>query len=177
MNNNELTVEVLNASRIDYADYADLVNEAFAEVMQGANSSEVLNAALFNWKHTTPTDEGQVAFVKMDEKPVAANAMFPLTITLGNQHTLGWQSCDTSTLPVARGKGCFMLCLDALKNSLGEEDFFFGFPNANSIKGFHKIGWQEICDVRTWVRPLCVLPRRASKHVSTIERFGSAHDT
>ena len=137
----EITVQ--NPAALDFDEYAAMQAEAFAEVV-GAHGMGFLNTPeYYRWKYNTPWGTAFIATVRKDQKLVAANAMYPLRIIARGNSVMGWQSCDTATLPEARGQGLFMKCLHALQEQLSDESIFFGFPNLNSVRGFEKLGWQR----------------------------------
>ncbi len=169
-------VSIVKPELLDFSAFEKLQQEAFAEVIGDTVSGALQTAAYYRWKYCPPSGPAVVAIVHDETGLLAANSMFPLTVTWKGRDICGWQSCDTATLPRARGKGYFMKCLGALKSQLGEDEIFFGFPNKNSAPGFVKFGWTHRADVRTWVR---VLPgRRLSffRQVHQIEEFGPEWD-
>lgn len=138
-----IEVTVQKPAALDFDEYAAMQAEAFAEVV-GAHGMGSLNTPdYYRWKYNTPWGSAFIATVRKDQKLVAANAMYPLRIIGGTDSVIGWQSCDTATLPEARGQGLFMQCLHALQENLSDESIFFGFPNLNSVRGFEKLGWQR----------------------------------
>jgi hypothetical protein len=104
---------------------------------------------------------------------VATNAMFPLELRKGKMRFSGWQSCDTATLPEARGKGYFSKCIEALGHSLGEGELFWGFPNEQSKKGFLKQGWIANSTIPLYIRPQFLFSH--SKGILRIDQFDSRH--
>lgn len=161
-------VRVLPASEVDLEAYAALQRRAFAEVLaRTGTDSSFLTAEHFGWKYAPPAGEARIAVVRgADGQLVAVNAMFPLEVVGPNgERRIAWQSCDTATAPEGRGQGNFGRCLRALVADLDEGDWFFGFPNANSMRGFVKLGWADRGVVTTWARP--VLP--IGRHVAVPE--------
>lgn len=113
---------------------------------------ELITARLYQWKYATPFGTARIATVRDAGRLVAANAMYPLEAVHEGRRIRAWQSCDTATHPSARGQGHFMRCLHALSAELGLDEVFLGFPNANSTRGFLKLGWTAHTELRTWVR-------------------------
>ena len=145
---------LIKLDQLDWEDYCSTQREAYAELLasQGSNNAHMV-PAFFEWKYRPPGCEGRIAIVTEGEKIIASNAMFPMRLHTPRGNCRAWQSCDTATLPQARGKGCFAQCIHTLSQSLPEGDWFLGFPNANSRRGFEKLGWQLLRPVDTWVRP------------------------
>ena len=138
-----IKVTVQKPAALDFEEYATMQAEAFAEVVGAHGMSSLNTPEYYRWKYNTPWGSAFIATVRIDQKLVAANAMYPLRIIGGGDSVIGWQSCDTATLPEARGQGLFMKCLRALQEQLSDESIFFGFPNLNSVRGFDKLGWQS----------------------------------
>jgi len=168
-------VKVIDAQDLDFAAFVTLQREAYSQIIAQTGTGYLFTESYYRWKYAPPSGRARIALV-LDGPAVAANSMFPLTLRAGSATIAGWQSCDTATHPKARGKGYFMKCLGALRNSLEGEYIFFGFPNHNSMPGFIKFGWRHHSDVHTQVR---VLPGRRTDAFRLVERinaFGSAHD-
>jgi hypothetical protein len=92
---------------------------------------------------------------------VAANAMMRYRLKMSTGFIEAWQSCDTASLPSARGRGYFKKCLHGLLTQIAPDEVFFGFPNANSRKGFLGIGWREYSLLSTFVKPWFFSPWRS----------------
>jgi hypothetical protein len=170
-------VELVAASALDYEAFADLQRRAFAQLLTRRGVSDAyLRPDYFQWKFNPPAGEAQIAIARDGGEMVAANAMIPLAVRRGAVRARAWQSCDTATSPKARGKGLFQGCLAALHAALSPGDLFFGFPNAQSTRGFERAGWRELALVHTWVAPLPRLLSRTSPRARPISSAGSAHD-
>ena len=124
-----IEVTIQNPASLDFEEYAGMQAEAFAEVVGAQGMGSLHAPEYYRWKYHTPWGSALIATVRKDQKLVAANAMYPLRIVAADDHAMGWQSCDTATLPAARGQGLFMQCLHALQEQLGDDAIFFGFPN------------------------------------------------
>jgi hypothetical protein len=137
-------IDVISASAADYDELVRLQRQAFADVPGAAQRADLQTSAYYRWKYAPPAGEAKVAQIREEGELIAMNAMFPMDLTRMGASLRGWQSCDTATSPVARGKGCFTKCLAALHEVVGPSETFFGFPNPNSSAGFRKAGWREI---------------------------------
>ncbi len=173
-----VSVEVLDPNSLDYEAYSNLQKEAFSELLSRSSVCDAfMTPQYYQWKYRPPEGSAKVAVVLESGRIVAANGMFPLRIRYRDFSIRGWQSCDTATLPGARGKGYFMRCLKALEKELGAKEIFFGFPNQNSLSGFIKLGWRERGVVTTWVNPFPFKGRRASVNITEVDRFDHRQDS
>lgn len=169
-------IKVIGAEDLEFSSFVKLQQEAYAEIIARTGTGYLFTESYYRWKYAPPSGRARIALVVVEGTPVAANSMYPLRIRSGATTLAGWQSCDTATHPAARGKGYFMKCLAALRETLPQESIFFGFPNRNSMPGFLKFGWRHHSDVRTRVR---FLPGRRTTGFRSIERisgWGGGHE-
>jgi hypothetical protein len=164
-------VSVVEPTALDFDEHADLLNRCFQSVLAGSGTENTLSPAFFRWKYHGPIGDAKIARVHDDGRLIAANSMFALNIVWKGQRVRAWQSCDTATDPIARGKGYYVTCLKALQEQLGPDVIFFGFPNHNSGRGFLSSGCFERHLMTAWMRPLpaWLLPGR--REVDRITRF------
>lgn len=146
-----MNIAVIDSDELDYNEFANLQQEAFADVPGQADRLLIQTPDYYRWKYNAPAGKTKIATVRIDGELVAANSMFPLSIRIGPTRILGWQSCDTATLPKARGKWLFSKCLNELKASLHPDEIFFGFPNKNSEPGFRKFRWTTFNQLNFYV--------------------------
>jgi hypothetical protein len=139
-----MDISVITSDELDYVEFSGLQQEAFADVPGQTERLLIQTPDYYRWKYNAPAGTAKIALARIDGELVAANAMFPLTISAGPIRIPGWQSCDTATHPKARGKWLFSKCLHELKAVLGQDEFFFGYPNKNSESGFRKFKWTTI---------------------------------
>jgi len=171
------SVEIVAGDQLDYEAYADLQRASYAELLaKNRTSADFMTPGFYRWKYAGFSLKSRIAVVWRDKHMVAANAMYPCPIWLGQQRVLGWQSCDTATRPDSRGKGYFQNCLLRLQEAIAPGEIFFGFPNQNSMRGFVKIGWIDKGIVTTWVNPIARWTGRHSDRVIQIERFDARQD-
>lgn len=148
-----MTIKVVSPDELDLQAYAHMQRQSFAELLQQSGvSDEFISPKYYQWKYRPPAGNARIALVFDEGEMVASNAMFPLKIAVGERELQGWQSCDTATVPKARGKGYFMKCLKVLEAELKPGEIFFGFPNKNSKRGFEKLGWRETQTVPAFVK-------------------------
>jgi hypothetical protein len=168
-------VETLTASTVDFDELVRLQRKSFEGVADPDQLEGVQTPEYYRWKYTLAGGEARITQIRNDSgELVAMNSAFPLTLTNGDRVTRGWQSCDTATHPSARGKGLFLKCLSALKETFTEGEIFFGYPNANSTRGFTKFGWQKISTLQLFAGIIPPLPARPK--IRRIDRFGPDQD-
>lgn len=170
-----MKVETLTASTVDFDELARLQRKSFEGVAAPDQLEGVQTPEYYRWKYTLAGGEARIAQIRNDSgELIAMNSAFPLTLTNGDGTTRGWQSCDTATHPSARGKGYFLKCLSALKETFTEAEIFFGYPNANSTRGFTKFGWQKISTLQLFAGIIPPLP--SGPKIRQIDRFGPDQD-
>jgi hypothetical protein len=168
-------VETLTASTVDFDELAQLQRKSFEGVADPGQLEDVQTPEYYRWKYTLAGGEARIAQIRNDSgELVAMNSAFPLTLTNGDRTTRGWQSCDTATHPSARGKGYFLKCLSALKETFTEGEVFFGYPNANSTRGFTKFGWQKISTLQPFAG--IIPPLSTPSNIRRVDRFGPEQD-
>jgi GNAT superfamily N-acetyltransferase len=169
-------LSVVTPDGLDFEAYTQLQREAFADVIGGSGMEDLQSESLYRWKYSTPYGQAKIATVRDGGMLVAANAMYPLAVATPDTRIPAWQSCDTATHPSARGKGHFLRCLNALRDVLGENEIFFGFPNKNSVRGFEKLGWTNRGVITTRVRVIPGAKVERFGQVSEIGTYGEADD-
>ncbi len=170
-----MKVETLTAGTVDFDELARLQRKSFEGVADPDQLEGVQTPEYYRWKYTLAGGEARIAQIRTDNgELVAMNSAFPLTLTLGDSTTRGWQSCDTATHPSARGKGYFLKCLSALKETFTDGEVFFGYPNSNSTRGFTKFGWQKISTLQLFAGIIPPLPMPPK--IRRIDRFGPDQD-
>mgnify|MGYP001237534433 CR=1 FL=1 len=172
-----ITIDIISPDSLDLDEYTSLQRKSYSELLTSRNvNNEFINNNYYTWKYHPPSGNAKIAIIKDKEAIVAANAMIPYNIS-GNKYNLkGWQSCDTATLPRYRGRGFFQKCIHALKESINENEIFFGFPNNNSISGFKKIGWIENSIITTWINPYLIFRKKHNDQIIEIKTFDIRFD-
>lgn len=172
-----MRIDVFSVQDLDLEEYSRLQREAFREILARSGISDsYMNPEFFRWKYAPPAGSGKIAVAFEGNTMVAANAMLPLKIRRGTTTVLGWQSCDTATVPKARGKGYFMKCLNALEAQIERDQIFFGFPNKNSKRGFIRLGWKELQIVPTFIKPFSLFAMKEDPLIEEIDMFDQSQN-
>lgn len=169
-------IRVFSPDTLDFSAFVALQKTAFAQIIGATGTDYLFSEPYYRWKYGAPAGQGRIALVLEDGEPIAANSMYALRASGDGESARAWQSCDTATHPRGRGRGYFLKCLQALKETLVEDELFIGFPNNNSTHGFGKFGCEFHGNVTTFAR---VLPGRsisAFPAVAPIERFDASQD-
>ena len=154
----------MNAARsmeylVELATEAD--KEAVLEVMETSfvsvqRSSSVRRGREFwEWKYSSsPFGSASVQKIKLDGKVVAAQTLWPMTFQWQECELHALQACDTVVHPDFRRQGLFNALLRGRKSCAAalNADFIFNFPNANSLPGNLKAGWNFLGRVPWYVR-------------------------
>ena len=133
---------------------------SFTEVFRASFPNSQYSDAYFRDKFDTRHSEhlfyGHLAFEKETHNPAAYFGVFPVFAAWGEKTLLAGQSGDVATHPDHRQKGLFRILHDATLGLCAADsfDFLFAFPNANSLPGFLKAGWQTGQAVETWIKRL-----------------------
>lgn len=173
---NHYHIVVMEPKTLDFSAVANLQQIAFAEIINKTGMGYLFTEPYYRWKYFAPAGEAKIALLYDEAGLAAVNAMYPMDILANGTRIRGWQSCDTATHPRGRGKGHFMQCIGALKNEIGSEDVFFGYPNHNSRAGLVKFGWTHHSNVRTWA---CVLPgikKARTNYIEPLTEFTTEQD-
>ncbi len=133
---------------------------SFTEVFRASFPNNRYSDAYFREKFDTRHSEhrfyGHLAFEKETHNPAAYFGVFPVFAEREDKILLAGQSGDVATHPDHRQKGLFRILHDATLGLCAADafDFLFAFPNANSLPGFLKAGWQTGQAVETWIKRL-----------------------
>ncbi|MBI4369957.1 MAG: GNAT family N-acetyltransferase [Elusimicrobia bacterium] len=170
-------IDVVSADTLDYEKFVRLQKIAFDQVLRQHQASfDHLNPDYYRWKYNNPEGPSRIAQVWNEDELVSANAMSPfdLASALGNQRI--WISSESATLPKARGRGLLLKCLNALREDLGPNFIFCGFPNPNSKPRFSRFGWQEKALLRLWVAPRSLLLGQEKNEIILMRHFDGLMD-
>jgi GNAT superfamily N-acetyltransferase len=133
---------------------------SFTEIFHASFPGNQYNDAYFVKKFDTNHSEhrfyGHVAYDKEKHQAAAYFGVFPVFAEWQGKRLLSGQSGDVATHPEHRQRGLFRILHDAtLKLCKADAfDFLFAFPNANSLPGFIKAGWQTGQPIETWIKQL-----------------------
>jgi predicted N-acetyltransferase YhbS len=112
---------------------------------------------LFRWKHLDNVFGRSPMWVACDDADVVGfRALMRWEFERGNEVFRAVRAVDTATHPDYQGRGIFgRLTLAAIAELEREGvDFVFNTPNAKSLPGYLKMGWQEVGRAPACVRPL-----------------------
>jgi predicted N-acetyltransferase YhbS len=115
--------------------------------------------ALFRWKHLENPFGRSPMWVACDgDAIVGLRTLMRWEFERGGDTFRCVRAVDTATHPDYQGRGIFTrLTLAALAALEAERvDFVFNTPNAQSLPGYLKMGWQEVGRAPACVRPLSV---------------------
>jgi predicted N-acetyltransferase YhbS len=113
--------------------------------------------ALFRWKHLDNAFGRSPMWVACDgDRIVGLRTLMRWEFERDGEVFRCVRAVDTATHPEFQGRGIFRrLTLDALAAlELDGVDFVFNTPNAQSLPGYLKMGWQELGRARASIRPL-----------------------
>lgn len=154
-------IKIVHYNEIDKEEFCRLQRIVFTPLLtQAGGSASFITPLFFEWKYNTPFGRAYIAFVEKNGKMVGSNSMIPINLIVNGKVERSWQSCDTAVLPEERGKGYFSSCVSKLKTKITAGEYFWGFPNANSIKGFLTAGWIKNCYITLWIKPLFYLKNK-----------------
>lgn len=114
---------------------------------------------LFSWQYLCPHGGAYVGLARhrgaQVAHPDAAYSVFPSSFQYRGRHARAVQSFDTLTSEAARGSGLFVTLANAVYDRCSAEGcvVVYGFPNANSVRGFRsRLNWQIMDPLPMWVR-------------------------
>jgi hypothetical protein len=173
----EPTIDIRDASDIDYRAYAAFQKRAYHDLLARRGSSDAyMTPEYYRWKYHPPTGVGRIARIMDGEETLSSSAMLPLRVSFNGRSFLGWHCLDVGTVPEARGKGYFLKTLRSLMESVPPGGLFFAFPNEASIVSFLKLGCTENVILTTWVDPFIRYVGRETEGVERIDRFDEGDD-
>lgn len=146
------------ASSRDRDDILDLLRRSLGEGGAGKDP------ASWSWKHeASPFGPSPMLVAEADGGLVGLRAFSRWAWRSRGRELQAVRAVDTATHPDWRGNGVFSRLTLTLADRLAREDvaFVFNTPNAESMRGYLKMGWRHVTRVPLWVRPVRVgrLPR------------------
>lgn len=130
-----------------------LLNSAFDDVQRAGDARR--DQAFWDWKYrSSPFGKAIVQAIRIDNQPAAAGCLWPINLRWQGRDLRALQACDTAVNPEFRRRGLFST-LNKERQSCAREqnvDLIFNFPNANSLPGYLKAGWQFVGRVPWLVR-------------------------
>jgi GNAT superfamily N-acetyltransferase len=121
-------------------------------------------AASWSWKHErSPFGPSPMLVAEADGTLVGLRVFSRWAWCSRGREVHAVRAVDTATHPDWRGNGVFSTLTLTLADRLARESvaFVFNTPNAASMRGYLKMGWQPVTRVPLWVRPVRLgrLPR------------------
>lgn len=161
----DISVKIVHYDEIDKKQFCKLQRMVFSPLIKHAGGDDsYITPSFFEWKYNTPVGKAYIAFIEKDGEIIGSNSMIPINLVANGKLQKSWQSCDTAVLAQERGKGYFSKCISQLKTKINYGEYFWGFPNGNSINGFLKLGWIKSSFVTLWIKPLIYLNTSDTKN-------------
>lgn len=115
-------------------------------------------SSFFRWKHIdNPFGPSPGYVAEVDGTLVGLRLMMRWDFAAGNRVVRAIRAVDTATHPDHQGQGIFRTLTSRLLDALGDDtDTVFNTPNAQSLPGYLKMGWQRAGAVPIIVRPVRV---------------------
>lgn len=171
-----IEIKVLTPAQLDFAEFVALQQAAFADLVKGTGTGYLFSEPYYRWKYSSPRGEARTALIYEQGELLAANSMYPMQALSADASVRAWQSCDSATRARARGRGYFVRCVKALREQVGPDEIFLGFPNKNSTPGFAKAGCAHHSDLNTFVRAWPAGRMRPDERIRPITSFGPEQD-
>jgi GNAT superfamily N-acetyltransferase len=133
----------------DEAEVLDLIRGSLGGGPAGQRPPEY-----FRWKHlTNPFGRSFMIVAEAEGRIIGFRALMRWRFGMGDVTIEAVRPVDTVTHPEERGRGVFSrLTRSALDSLRGEVDLVFNTPNANSLPGYLKMGWQVAGQIPVSVR-------------------------
>ncbi len=171
------TFKLIDADDLDYEAFANLQREAYKELLEDLEFSDIyMSPQFYQWKFHPPAGTAKIVLVYEGDQLVSTNAMIPLDICFKKQIICGWQAADAATLVNARRKGYSSKCLRLLLDSLRNNEVLFLYPNKTSFRYVNAMGFFNKGVITTWIKPVTLLKKRISPNVIKVSRFDKAQD-
>jgi len=160
-------VEIRSATPDDIDGIIDVCSQALGW------SDPEFDEALFRWKHLDNAFGQSAMLVAVERDEILAVRPFMRwKFASTNQSVTAVRAVDTATRPDAQGRGLFRSLTEAGLEQLRAEDvgFVFNTPNAKSLAGYLKMGWEEAGQVRLGYAmrsPLSAFPMMRSRTAAT----------
>jgi GNAT superfamily N-acetyltransferase len=133
----------------DEPEVLELLNTVLGSGLSGRWSSEI-----FRWKHfDNPFGRSFLFVAKAGGNVVGLRAFMQWRFDVGNRTLRAVRAVDTATHPHYQRRGVFSeLTREALEHVRDSADLVFNTPNANSLPGYLKLGWQSVGETPVAVR-------------------------
>jgi hypothetical protein len=133
----------------DEAEVLDLIRGSLGGGPAGRRPPEY-----FRWKHlANPFGRSFMIVAEAEGRIIGFRALMRWRFQANDREIAAVRPVDTVTHPEERGRGVFSrLTRSALDSLQGEVDLVFNTPNANSLPGYLKMGWQVTGEIPVSVR-------------------------
>ncbi len=171
-------IKILEADQLDLKAYSILQQQSFAEVFNGAKvDGSHLDSSFFEWKYNTPAGKARIAVAEENGEMLASVAMYPVKLIEKDKLFKSWHFVEAATLPKARGKGMFKKCMQALMDTLQNDELIYVSPNKNSLSATKNIGFKESCYVPFYCKLVFNLPSKPVDNFGKQLFFDSNQDS
>ncbi|WP_162633276.1 GNAT family N-acetyltransferase [Echinicola strongylocentroti] len=150
--------------------------EAIVDLLKRSLGESLLpkSVALWRWKHVdNPFGESPVLVAEEQGDIVGVRAFMQWEFSQRGQNIKALRAVDTAVHPDYQGRGIFKQLTDKLVQECSEEEFQFIFntPNAKSMPGYIKMGWQKRGNLplkMALVRPFGVFSGRSARESTEV---------
>lgn len=133
------------ASDVDMDKVLELLQKSFLSVQRAETVKRDIR--FWNWKYrSSPFGPAFIQVIRHDGDIVATGCLLPMNLLVKGRPLSAFQTCDIAVHPDFRRRGFLKKVLDARKLLALEKggDLLFSFPNANSLPGYIKSGWEYV---------------------------------
>ena len=133
------------ASDVDMDKVLGLLQKSFLSVQRAETVKRDIR--FWNWKYrSSPFGPAFIQVIRHDGDIVATGCLLPMTLLFKGRRLSAFQTCDIAVHPDFRRRGFLKKVLNARKLLALEQggDLLFSFPNANSLPGYIKSGWEYV---------------------------------
>lgn len=152
---------IRKADEQDIPAIVSLLRQSLGEV------SSVKTEAYWRWKHVdNPFGTSPVFLASDGEKLIGVRAMMQWQWQAGTNLYKSLRAVDTATHPQYQGKGVFRYLTEHFikQAKIDDYEFIFNTPNANSLPGYLKMGWQIFSKTPVYIKPVVGLSLGASRN-------------
>lgn len=145
------------AKESDKDNILSLLNIVFNEQQR---SNVERDDAFWEWKYkNNPFGQSLLIVVEFEDKLVGVSNLWPWEFTCRGETLRALQPCDSAVHPEHRGKGLFTKSrIEGVRIAKQQGfNFFFNFPNQNSLSAYLTLGWHYMGRINWHVKILSPL--------------------
>lgn len=132
-----MDIDVYRPKDVDLSEFAHMQQKAFEELLKSMGvDGSFMTPAFYNWKYNGPFGGAKMVLAKDNGRIVASTVNHALEIQCDGETYRLWQNGDSAMLPEYRGQGLYHKCVAKAVEALLDNELIYGFPNANSKRGF-----------------------------------------